>query len=104
MGEGAPLSSLCSRHPAYPARGCMLSVQQSLHPAVSPWGCWAPGRAPPSQPASSGPLLLPGPHSGCFLFTQNIHRRHFPGAWVTMGWVCFLESSGERHSGQEGEH
>lgn len=39
----------------------------------------------------------PRPPPQAFLFTKNIHCRHLPGAWVTMGWVCFLGPSRGRN-------
>lgn len=105
--EQGEASRLCSSPTPTPPQRHRLKCS-----AIAPnW--WAPPGAagsrrggystPPTQCVPPrDPCCPQAPRSGRFLFTQNIYSRHFPGAWVTMGWLCFLESSGERHSGQEG--
>lgn len=50
------------------------------------------GAATRAMPTLAGPHCSRPPPQA-FLFTKNVHCRHLPGAWVTMGWVCFLDPS-----------
>lgn len=101
--RGRHPGSAAAPHGPHP-NGTCSSVQQPLLTGGRPLGL-LDGAATPPPPTQCVPPRDPccpqAPRSGRFLFTQNIYSRHFPGAWVTMGWLCFLESSGERHSGQE---
>lgn len=101
--------SLCEgslRHPSPgPSPACSLMVPgQASCPVAAPsrpkslelqWGRGG-GGATRAMPTLAGPHC-PRPPPQAFLFTKNVHCRHLPGAWVTMGWVCFLDPSGGRN-------
>lgn len=59
------------------------------HQPLQTRGPRAPGRGHLSPRPPRRPPRRPGPHSGPFPLTRNAHRRHFPGARVTMPWCVF---------------
>lgn len=83
--------------PAFsPACSLVVDSQASYScskPTVSAWGSSVEGAATRAMPTLAGPHS-PRPPPQAFLFTKNVHCRHLPRAWVTIDWVCFLESSG----------
>lgn len=94
--EGAPRCPSPSPPPCLQPGGRQPNVLQLFQADCKSLGLQRGGAATRAMPTLAGPHS-PRPPPQAFLFTENVHCRHLPRAWVTMDWVCFLEPFGGRN-------